>query len=70
MMAGFGIFDEIIPIPNGQKYSPLPIPGDSKVYNFIDLEMDFGPIHGSPKEDNKTNRHIIFSERFGLDSEI
>ena len=67
MMDGFGIFDELIPIPNGQKYAPLPIPGDSKVYNLVDLEMDFNPIHGIPKEDNKTNRHITFSERFGID---
>jgi len=66
MMAGFGIFDEFIPIPNGKKYSPLPIPGDSKIFNFIDLEMSFGPIWGSVKEDNKINRHFVYSRKMGL----
>lgn len=70
MMAGFGIFDEFIPIPNGKKYSPLPIPGDSKVYNFVDLEMEFGPIWGNVKEDNKINRHFIYSRRMGLDEDF
>jgi ADP-heptose:LPS heptosyltransferase/GT2 family glycosyltransferase len=67
MMAGFGIFDEFIPIPNGQKYAPLPIPKDSKVFNFIDMEMDVTPVAGTPKKDNKTNRHIIFTRDMELD---
>jgi GT2 family glycosyltransferase/ADP-heptose:LPS heptosyltransferase len=67
MMSGFGIFDEFIPIPNGKKYSPLPIPGDSEVYRFIDLEMDVTPIAGTPKEDNKINRHLIYTRDMGLD---
>ncbi|KKT72496.1 MAG: Glycosyl transferase family 2 [Candidatus Moranbacteria bacterium GW2011_GWF1_44_4] len=69
MMAGFGIFDEFIPIPNGKKYSPLPIPtGEGgKIYNFIDLEMSFGPIWGNVKNDNKINRHFVYSRRMGLD---
>lgn len=33
MMERFGIFDEILPIPDGQKYSPLPVP--SKKYHCI-----------------------------------
>lgn len=68
MMAGFGIFDEFIPIPNGKKYSPLPIPigEETKIYNFIDLEMNFGPIWGQVKEDNKVNRHFIYSRRMEL----
>ncbi len=70
MMAGFGIFDEFISIPDGKKYSPLPIPGDSKVFNFIDLEMEFGPIWGNAKEDNKINRHYIYSRRLGLDEKF
>jgi len=69
-MDGFGIFDELITIPNGQKYTPLPIPGDSKIYNLIDLEMDFTPMHGTPTEANKTNRHISFTEKLGLDPEF
>jgi ADP-heptose:LPS heptosyltransferase len=67
MMAGFGIFDEFIPIPNGQKYAPLPIPKDSKVFNFVDMEMDVTPVAGTPKKDNKTNRHIIFTRDMELD---
>ncbi len=67
MMAGFKIFDEFLPIPNGQKYAPLPIPKDSQTYNFIDLEMVFGDIWGSPKEDNKVHRHLIYSRDLGLD---
>jgi len=66
MMAGFGIFDELIPIPNGQKYAPLPIPGDSKIIKLIDLEMDFKPMHGKPLETNKMPRHEVFSEILGL----
>jgi GT2 family glycosyltransferase/ADP-heptose:LPS heptosyltransferase len=69
MMAGFGIFDEFVPIPNGQKYAPLPIPTaeGAKIFNFIDLEMNFGPIWGRTKEDNKTNRHLIYSRDMKLD---
>ncbi|MDD5489258.1 MAG: glycosyltransferase [Candidatus Moranbacteria bacterium] len=70
MMAGFGIFDEFVPIPNGQKYAPLPIPSDSKVYNFIDLEMDVTPISGTPKEDNKINRHLVYARNMELDEKF
>lgn len=72
MMAGFGIFDEFISIPNGKKYSPLPIPSSegAKIYNFIDLEMDFGPIWGNVKEDNKINRHFIYTRKLGLDEKF
>ncbi|OGI27418.1 MAG: hypothetical protein A2184_03345 [Candidatus Moranbacteria bacterium RIFOXYA1_FULL_44_7] len=66
MMNGFGIFDEFIPIPDGKKYSPLPISGNSRIYRFIDLEMDITPIAGTPKEDNKINRHFVYSRRMGL----
>jgi len=66
MMAGFGIFDELIPIPNGQKYVPLPIPKDAELYDLRSLEMDFTPMHGKPLETNKMNRHEVFSEIFGL----
>lgn len=68
MMAGFGIFNEFIPVPDRQKYSPLPIPSDSKVFNLVDLEMDFKPFIGAPREDNKVNRHFTFTKIFGLDS--
>ena len=69
MMAGFGIFDEFVAIPNGQKYAPLPIPtsAGSKVFSFIDLEMNFGPVWGRTKEDNKMNRHLIYSRDMELD---
>ncbi|MDD3486857.1 MAG: glycosyltransferase family 9 protein [Candidatus Moranbacteria bacterium] len=67
MMMGFGIFDELVPIPNGQKYPPLPIPKDSETYDLRSLEMDFSPMHGKPLETNKTNRHEVFSEILGLD---
>lgn len=70
MMDGFGIFDELISIPDGQKYAPLPIPGDAKFFDLIDLEMDFKPILGAPREDNKVNRHISFSKKLGLDQEF
>jgi GT2 family glycosyltransferase/ADP-heptose:LPS heptosyltransferase len=68
MMKGFVIFDEFIPIPDGKKYSPLPIPtGEgAKVFNFIDLEMEFGPIWGNVKDDNKINRHYVYSWRMKL----
>jgi GT2 family glycosyltransferase/ADP-heptose:LPS heptosyltransferase len=69
MMEGFGIFNEFIPIPDGKKYSPLPIPtgNGAKIFNFVDLEMSFGPIWGRTKDDNKTNRHIIFTRDMELD---
>jgi GT2 family glycosyltransferase/ADP-heptose:LPS heptosyltransferase len=69
MMAGFGIFDEFVAIPDGKKYSPLPIStGEgAKVFNFIDLEMNFGPIWGRTKDDNKINRHLIYSRNMELD---
>ncbi|MDI6777997.1 MAG: glycosyltransferase [Patescibacteria group bacterium] len=70
MMDGFGIFDELISIPDRQKYAPLPIPGDAKIFNLIDLEMDFSPILGVPKEHNKENRHVSFSRELGLDPEF
>jgi GT2 family glycosyltransferase/ADP-heptose:LPS heptosyltransferase len=67
VMKGFGVFDEFIPIPNGKKYSPLPIPDCKKIYNFIDLEMTFGPIAGVTKEDNKINRHDVYTRDMQLD---
>jgi 2-polyprenyl-3-methyl-5-hydroxy-6-metoxy-1,4-benzoquinol methylase/GT2 family glycosyltransferase/ADP-heptose:LPS heptosyltransferase len=67
MMAGFGIFDEILPIPNGKKYSPLPIPTHgTTVYDFIDLEMHFGNSFAETKENNKTHRHLVFTRDMGL----
>ena len=68
MMAGFKIFDAFIPIPNGQKYAPVPLPRDAQIYNFINLEMVFGPVMAFPKEDNKIHRHLIYSRKLGLDS--
>ncbi len=68
MMDGFKIFDEFLPIPDGQKYAPLPIPKDSKSYNFIDLEMAFGTIWGRPKQDNTLHRHLIYSRDLGLEN--
>ena len=68
MMERFGIFDEILPIPNGQKYSPLPVPSKgTTVFNFIDIEMDFGGPFAVSKDDNKLHRHIAFTRKFGLD---
>jgi ADP-heptose:LPS heptosyltransferase/GT2 family glycosyltransferase len=70
MMAGFGIFDEFIPIPDGRKLSPLPIPRASQVFNFINMEMEFGPIWGITNEDNKVNRHLIYTRDLGLDQDF
>lgn len=66
MMDSFGIFDEIFPIPNGQKYAPLPIPREAKLFRLIDMEMDFRPMHGKPLETNKMNRHEVFSAMLAL----
>lgn len=70
MMAGFGIFDDFIPIPNGQKYAPLPIPARSEVFDFIGMEMVVTPIQGTPTEENKINRHFVYSKKLGLDPEF
>lgn len=70
MMAGFNIFDEFIPIPDGCKYSPLPIPRASKIFNFIDLEMEFGKIWGLAKDDNKVHRHLVYTQKLGLDQDF
>lgn len=68
MMEGFGIFDEILPIPDGMKYAPLPIPTrGTTVYNLIDLEMQFGPTLAKSKEANKINRHLAFARAMALD---
>lgn len=68
LMKGFGIFDEVLPIPNGRKYSPLPVPTiGTTVYDFIDLEMHFGNSFAETKEDNKIHRQVVFSRDFGLD---
>lgn len=67
MMKGFGIFDEVLPIPNGKKYSPLPIPTiGTKIFDFIDMEMHFGNFFATAKEINKENRHATFMREFGL----
>ena len=68
MMRGFEIFDEIIPIPNGKKYIPLPVPTkNTTIYNLIDLEMHFGGPFATSKNDNKVHRHVAFTRQFGLD---
>ena len=67
MMAGFKIFDEFIPIPDGRKYSPIPIPLASQVFNFIDLEMDFTGTWSTTREDNKVNRHLVYTSELGLE---
>jgi len=70
MMAGFKIFDEFIPIPDGYKFSPLPIPQASQVFNFINQEMDSGPRWGIPNDDNKVNRHLMYTRELGLDQDF
>jgi GT2 family glycosyltransferase/ADP-heptose:LPS heptosyltransferase len=70
MMNGFGIFDEFIPIPNGQKYSPLPIPKDSEVHNLVSFEMKVTATEGIPTKDNKIHRHLVFSRMLGLDDKF
>jgi GT2 family glycosyltransferase/ADP-heptose:LPS heptosyltransferase len=67
MMAGFKIFDEFIPIPDGRKYSPIPIPLASRVFNFIDLEMDFTGTWSITRDDNKVNRHLVYTSKLGLE---
>ena len=70
VMAGFGIFDEILPIPNGKKYSPLPLPTrGTTVYDLVDLEMQFGPIHAKSKEANKVPRQVSFARAIGVSEE-
>ncbi|MGA9754306.1 MAG: glycosyltransferase family 9 protein, partial [Desulfobaccales bacterium] len=70
MMAGFKIFDEFIPIPDGRKLSPLPIPQASQVFNFINMEIESGSICGIPNEDNKVNRHLVYTRNLGLDQDF
>ena len=68
MMERFGIFDEILPIPNGKKYAPLPVPSKgTTVFNLIDIEMDFGGPFDVLKDDNMLHRHVAFTRKFGLD---
>lgn len=68
MMEGFNIFDECFPIPDGKKYSPLPVPGNkTTVYNLIDMEMNFSGPLAETKEDNKVHRHIAFTRMYGFD---
>ncbi|NTW14924.1 MAG: glycosyltransferase family 9 protein [Candidatus Moranbacteria bacterium] len=70
MMSGFGIFDEILPIPNGKKYSPLPLPTcGTTIFDFVDMEMQFGKTFAETKEDNKVHRHLVFTKYMGLDDE-
>ncbi len=69
MMKRFGIFDEILPIPNGKKYAPLPVPSKgTTVFNLINIEMDFGGPFAVSKDDNMVHRHIAFTRKFGLDT--
>ncbi len=68
MMERFGLFDEILPIPDGKKYSPLPVPSKNTTkYNLIDIEMHFGRGYAKSKEANKVHRHVAFTRTFGLD---
>lgn len=68
MMEKFGIFDEILPIEDGKKYSPLPVPSKKTIeYNLIDIEMNFGGTFAETKEENKVHRHVAFTRRFGFD---
>lgn len=70
MMYGFGIFDEIISIPNGKKYTPIPIPTkNTTVYNLIDLEMKFGNMHAKSKDENKQPRQISFARALDVSTE-
>jgi GT2 family glycosyltransferase/ADP-heptose:LPS heptosyltransferase len=69
MMAGFKLFDEFIPIPDGRKYSPIPIPLASQVFNFIDMEMDFAGTWSITREDNKVNRHLVYTSELGLEQD-
>ncbi len=71
MMEGFKIFDEILPIPNNQKYAPLPIPGPkSQVFNLIDMEMKFGHSFAKAKNSNKINRHLVMTEKLNVDKKF
>jgi len=70
MMAGFKIFDQFIAIPDGRKYSPLPIPRASQIYDFINLEFEFETFWGSTTADNMINRHLVYSRDLGLDPDF
>jgi GT2 family glycosyltransferase/ADP-heptose:LPS heptosyltransferase len=67
MMAGFRIFDDFIPIPNGQKYAPLPLTRGVEVINLINMEMHFTPTWGTPLEDNMIPRQLVYARRLGID---
>ena len=68
MMAGFKIFDNFIAIPDGRKFSPLPIPRASEVHNFIRLEVDFENIC-IPNDDNTINRHLVYTRELRLEQD-
>jgi ADP-heptose:LPS heptosyltransferase/GT2 family glycosyltransferase len=70
MMVGFKIFDEFIPIPDGRKHYPIPIPRAAKIFNFIGLEKEFGKIWGLAKDDNKVHRHLLYTRKLGLDQDF
>jgi len=69
MMAGFKIFDKFIAIPDDRKFSPLPLPRASQVYDFRGLELEFEAFWGSTTEDNKINRHLVYTREMGLEPE-
>ena len=69
MMAGFKIFDQFIAIPDDRKYSPLPIPRASRVYNFIMMEMEIESFWAITNEDNRIHRHLVYTRELGLDQD-
>ena len=66
MMAGFGIFDQFIMIPDDRRFSPLPIPRASQVHDFTGLELEFDAFWGLTTEDNKIHRHLVYTRELGL----
>jgi ADP-heptose:LPS heptosyltransferase len=69
MMAGFKIFDKFIAIPDDRKFSPLPIPQASQIYDFIRMEIEFESFWAITNEDNRVNRHLVYTRELGLDQD-
>ncbi len=63
MMRGFGIFDEFVAIPNGQRFAPVPIPTRGRVYKLSLMEISDGKYN----KYNKMHRHPAFTELMELD---
>lgn len=72
MMAGFKIFDDLIPIPDGRKDAPLPLPRAAQEYNFINHQRKFEYLRDlwggtASQPDHMLNPHLRYCRELGLD---